>query len=127
MCDIAREREEPADNENSRGDKEGDWSKRRYDRGGEGGQHDQVGRPVREGYEAREREIEEETLMSRWIYRRENTTCFRQSSTRYVGPRSDVRRWSNPVGYVHGPISPYIAGATERKRRRRTTLIHVTR
>lgn len=43
----------------------------------------------------------------RWIYRRENTTCFRQSSTRYVGPRSDVRTWSNPVGYVHGPISPY--------------------
>lgn len=50
------------------GDKEGDWSEHRYGWREEGGQHDQVGRLVREGRiererEEREREIEEETLM----------------------------------------------------------------
>lgn len=46
------------------------------------------------------------------------TACFRQSSTRYVGPRNDVRGWSNPVVYVHSPISSYPKGRSERERER---------
>lgn len=41
------------------GDKEGDWSEHRYGWREEGGQHDQVGRLVREGRIEREREERE--------------------------------------------------------------------